>query len=138
MPSVLEHSNHPEDVDNAWRADANCKGLYRHINFFPTGRKDESQDAALALCEDCPVRRECLDDALLYPSIMDKGIRGGMTEDERVEYRRERGIKPSPKPINHGTQGGYRTHLRRDEAPCHDCRLAGNAARLENERKNQY
>ena len=31
------------------------------------------------------------------------------------------------RPIEHGTNNGYRQHYRRDEVPCEECRLAHNA-----------
>ena len=36
---------------------------------------------------------------------------------------------PKPRPINHGTLGGYRTHYRRGEPLCDACRDAARAAR---------
>lgn len=36
---------------------------------------------------------------------------------------------PKPRPINHGTLGGYRTHYRRGEPICDACRDAQRAAR---------
>lgn len=43
------------------------------------------------------------------------------------------GKPPSPgrprQPINHGTPAGYRTHNRRNEPPCDECRLAYNESR---------
>ena len=42
-------------------------------------------------------------------------------------YRRRMGLaanKQPPRPIAHGSQGGYRAHLRRGDAPCAACRQA--------------
>jgi len=40
------------------------------------------------LCEDCPVRRECLEAALADPELI--GLWGGSTEAERREIRQRR------------------------------------------------
>lgn len=34
---------------------------------------------------------------------------------------------PKPRPIRHGTHGGYNTHRNRDEKPCGACRAAERA-----------
>lgn len=43
-----------------------------------------------------------------------------------------------PKPINHGTDGGYRAHRRRGEDACHSCAQAASLAKqLRDERSRQ-
>lgn len=41
---------------------------------------------------------------------------------------------PLPKPINHGTNGGYLAHLRRGQEACDDCRTAHTASRAARKR----
>ena len=45
---------------------------------------------ALRLCVLCPVRRQCLQEAMEIPETMDYGIRGGLYDAERRTARRER------------------------------------------------
>ena len=46
-------------------------------------------------------------------------------------------VATGPKPISHGTQGGYRTHQRRGEKPCESCAAAYVVARSERRRKRK-
>lgn len=119
---------------DAWRADAACRDLDPN-QFFPVGSRDLAalRTTALAkrICRTCPVRRECLIDALDDPATQDLGIRGGLTEDERALLRQGRPAQPSP--INHGTEAGYAAHRRRDEQPCDAC--TGAATRANSERR---
>ena len=56
--------------------------------FFPD--KGGSVKPAKRVCARCPVRVECLDDALACMPTHDDGIRGGLTLTERRALRRER------------------------------------------------
>lgn len=47
-------------------------------------------DLAIAVCERCPVRYECLADALDTPADQDHGIRGGLTRNQRNGLRGQR------------------------------------------------
>lgn len=69
----------------AWHAEAACRGQgtrgwFPSRGYLPTGR---------ALCEECPVRQDCLDDALGDPTR--QGIWGGLSEGQRQELRQGRG-----------------------------------------------
>ena len=69
-----------------WSAGANCGfGKASPDALFVEG---SAQRAARAICHDCPVRLECLADAL--DSRMDFGVWGGMTERERRALLRRR------------------------------------------------
>jgi len=46
------------------------------------------ESAALAVCKPCPARIACLNDALALRPSRDRGVAGGLTEDERARYRR--------------------------------------------------
>jgi hypothetical protein len=68
----------------AWHADAACAGQPVDV-FFPAAGK--SAAAALAICDNCPVRSTCLAEAIADPGL-DYGVRGGMTARARRRARR--------------------------------------------------
>lgn len=69
-----------------WKAHAACRGS--DVNFFP-GRGDHLGVAACrAICAGCPVRDDCLAEALETASLI--GIWGGTSEKERRALRRQR------------------------------------------------
>jgi WhiB family redox-sensing transcriptional regulator len=67
----------------AWHADAACRGLPREW-FFPG--LGQSTRRAVAVCNTCPVRTECLDEALADPEL-DHGIRAGLAPRTRAAMR---------------------------------------------------
>ena len=67
----------------AWQRKAACRGKGCDP-WFATTR--EAEDAARAVCEPCPVRRECLAYALGAPELV--GIWAGTDEQERRRMRR--------------------------------------------------
>ena len=58
-----------------WREDAACAPEDQDIFF-----EKEHEARAKAICKFCPVRLECLNNAVYY---RDGGVRGGMNEKER-------------------------------------------------------
>lgn len=70
-----------------WHARAACAGADLDL-FFPG--KGKPTRHALAMCETCTVRRECLDEALADDPSLDHGIRGGMVARARSQMRRDR------------------------------------------------
>lgn len=70
-----------------WRHRAACRGADPEA-FYPAGEPadpfDERNLTALVLCAGCPVRAQCLDEAL---GRIPDGIAGGMTAGQRREYR---------------------------------------------------
>jgi hypothetical protein len=70
-----------------WRHRAFCRGVDPEI-FFPVGEPadpfDERNLTALALCAACPVRAQCLAEAL---DRIPDGVVGGMTAGQRRDYR---------------------------------------------------
>jgi WhiB family redox-sensing transcriptional regulator len=66
-----------------WQRRAACRGNGTD-RWFPTSR--EADEAARAVCEPCPVRRECLAYALASPELV--GIWAGTGERERRRLRR--------------------------------------------------
>ena len=74
----------------SWRESAACRS-YDSEFFFPigkTGRATAEIQRAKAVCAACPVRAECLANAL--ETHQDYGIWGGCDEDERRALRRQR------------------------------------------------
>jgi hypothetical protein len=70
-----------------WRARAACRGVDPEL-FFPAAERGPVRAvqvaAAKAVCAGCPVRAECLDEAL---ARIPYGIAGGLTENERRRLR---------------------------------------------------
>ena len=72
--------------DDDWRASAACKGrgdvMFLGV-FAPLAKK---------ICADCPVKADCLTDALATERWGDErchaGVRAGMTPNELINYRR--------------------------------------------------
>lgn len=106
-----------------WQDSAACIGADTAI-FFP--ESGDHVGPAKAICRACPVREQCLADALERGEV--HGVWGGLSVKERRKYRRQHGLlrKPGgqPQPINHGTNGGYHTHRRRGQQPCDACSQA--------------
>ena len=87
--------------------------------FFPASTDHAAIQHAKALCHTCPAQAACLELAMRNEHGNAKGrdgIYGGTTPAERA--RMDRG---KPRPVSHGTEGGYRTHKRRGEEPCPEC-----------------
>lgn len=68
-----------------WHRDAACSGT--PLGWWFPGRGDSTSEAK-RLCSTCPVRAECLAEALADPEL-DHGVRAGMTAPERRRMRRE-------------------------------------------------
>lgn len=73
-----------------WREQSACRLPNVPLWIFFPGRGDlEATNAALAVCDTCPVKSDCLD-AHLHERF---GVWGGTTENQRREIRRERGLE---------------------------------------------
>lgn len=109
-----------------WQDRAACLDADPEL-FYAPGDWDHAPARAAAAktwCATCPVRTECLDDALRGD---DKhGIRGGMTPTERDHHKRSARRR---QPITHGTEKGFLQHKRRGERPCLPCADANSTAR---------
>jgi len=68
----------------AWRQQAVCRGLDPDM-FVPGTESDDTVGDAVAVCAGCPVRLDCLAEALADPRIV--GVWGGTTTWERRELR---------------------------------------------------
>lgn len=103
----------------AWVLEAACRGLDPRL-FYPERGGDTTQ--AKAVCASCPVSAQCLEQAYRDD---EPGVWGGTSAKQRREQGAggQRGPR-RPRPINHGTLGGYTTHRRRGEEACDGCKSA--------------
>lgn len=102
----------------AWMDEGACCGTDPEI-FFPGAGMHQDREAK-AICAECPVVDTCLAYA------MDHGLRGVWGNTNERERRRLRPTQPGPDrgPIDHGSTGGYKAHLRRGEKACPECSAA--------------
>ena len=123
--------------DDAWFKRAACEGyapMFDPPEPMPrslTGTQREIAKAAeeerlhrlSLICKRCPVADRCEQD---WKPGRDEGYRNGR-QLPPIEKQRGRGTDQK-----HGTEGGYKTHRRRGEQACFECREAnrlGRAAR---------
>ena len=71
----------------SWAEQAECKDHPENLWF---GAGPGKQERALAICNRCPVKKECLEDALATPMSNDHGTRGGTSARERDRMRAAR------------------------------------------------
>ncbi len=86
--TILASSLALANADYTWRSLAVCRGTDPDL-FFPVGTTGQAlvQIArAKEVCDECPVRVECLDYALA--TNQDSGIWGGLDEEQRRSIRR--------------------------------------------------
>ena len=83
------HANdYPRPMPDDWRTHAACRGMDPRIFYPPRGEGSVGwAQHAKSICARCPVKAECLDDAL-GPPFEPEGIRGGLTAKERRNLRR--------------------------------------------------
>jgi WhiB family redox-sensing transcriptional regulator len=70
-----------------WHDEALCRESDDMAPWFPT--RGQSNQPALDICGRCPVRNECLTEAIADPTL-DHGVRGGATANDRKTMRRNR------------------------------------------------
>lgn len=83
------------DAEGGWRARAACKDADPELFFPPPSDAEKAARRAKAICAGCPVRPECLAEAL--GNRIEFGVWGGLTEDERKSERprrRHRAVSP--------------------------------------------
>jgi WhiB family redox-sensing transcriptional regulator len=131
-------------VANAhWRRLAACGGIDPNI-FFPPYYNAAHAKKALRICSECPVRLECLKDAVT--EYQEFGIFGGTTPNERKRLVYGNGRPPRatkrPPPVP-GTAGHSMQHRKLGEPQCEDCMEYNSVknkeykARKKRERKEQ-
>lgn len=99
-----------------WQLHALCRGDENPDAWFADGTKDDRAELARAqaICRRCPVIEQCAE--LGRKASNGFGVWGGVHPKSRGGYR--------PTHIEHGTVRGYRTHRRRSEEACAECRAA--------------
>lgn len=128
-----------------WDNRAACRGASLEL-FFPDqisgGGAAVAYGYAKRWCQVCPVRWECLDEAMeLEGSASGKyryGVYGGLDPNERAELHRETQPKVSTHPAGaacreeRGTAAGYQRHGVAGEAACGDCKAGAARTRSKN------
>lgn len=75
-------------TDTNWRLRAECRNLGPEL-FYPEQGDHHTAKRAIMICEACPVKKACLEDALSDEADVDKyGIRGGLTPKARRRIRK--------------------------------------------------
>ena len=80
--------------DKPWWEYASCNGQHPLFDddsedYFGRNAQARAREIAKAFCRDCPVRLECLEDALRYGDS--DTIRGGLTAQERARLQGRNG-----------------------------------------------
>ena len=95
-----------QETSREWRSRAACRDVDAEL-FFPVAEAGPAYAAqvaqAKAVCAGCPVRAECLDEALAH---IPYGIAGGLTEHERRALRRTRRVPTTPDELSDVTLAG--------------------------------
>ncbi|MDP9074479.1 MAG: WhiB family transcriptional regulator, partial [Actinomycetota bacterium] len=85
--TVTQNSTCDWDTDD-WRRQAACRNTAPDL-FFPVGVTGQALDqieAAKSVCQQCSVKLDCLEFALV--TNQESGVWGGTTEEERRKVRR--------------------------------------------------
>lgn len=98
-------------------AEALCSQTDPEI-FFP--EKGGETMTAVQVCRRCPVQATCLQWAIDNNETY--GVWGGMSYRSRIQLQQDR----TSGETWHGTNAGYRRHLRYGQEPCDPCREAYN------------
>jgi len=84
-------------IDETWRDSAACRGM--SLALFFSDKSGQLLRKGREVCESCPVRSECLEDAIeqeLHGNYQVHGLRGGYSRPERlglINHRRKTGGK---------------------------------------------
>jgi WhiB family transcriptional regulator, redox-sensing transcriptional regulator len=106
----------------AWIYRAACASTDPEAFFPLEGGGYEAKKHALATCQGCPVRQDCLQYAL--ENALDFGIYGGVTAKERKALGRPPKQRSELTLLGCGTAAGYRRHRVRGEQACRPCKDA--------------
>jgi hypothetical protein len=106
-----------------WKRRASCRDVpLKHFFYLQTDTEQVTPFVA-ELCGGCPVRHDCLKEALETRSV---GIWAGTTTAERRRpIRDDRELRN--RVVECGMYSGYQKHLRDKTPPCHACKVARNA-----------
>jgi WhiB family redox-sensing transcriptional regulator len=85
---------HPVHDQWEWQYEGACVGTDPESFFLEENMRGKNktmrEQTAIALCNTCPVKKECLDHALKVPEIY--GVWGGMTEEQRLALSKRLGL----------------------------------------------
>jgi WhiB family redox-sensing transcriptional regulator len=84
---LTDKSQYEPGDANAWRGRVACTSAAPEV-FYPEKEDSEQGDEAKALCAECPIQEDCLEDALVKREKF--GIWGGKTSRERKRILRRR------------------------------------------------
>jgi Transcription factor WhiB len=85
----------PRGVVSDWSDDAACRGFPTEW-WFPASGDVLAGEVAAAICRRCPVRRECLAEALAVEDDFSRhGILGGLTPQRRAQLAPRRLVEQS-------------------------------------------
>lgn len=123
-----------------WRDSAACRDMAPMFDVYIDGETEQQRTgrhtAARAICNhECPVKADCKAE---FDPLLDGGVRFGYVIglSRNVPAGGGRGrVGKEMKPIKHGTATGYRIHLRRQEQPCQQCRIAESEYRQDRKAK---
>lgn len=77
-----------------WQFEGACNGAETNEFFLEDSMRGKTKRTrelnAVAICNTCPVKQQCLDHALSVPEVY--GVWGGMTEDQRLTLSKKLGI----------------------------------------------
>jgi WhiB family transcriptional regulator, redox-sensing transcriptional regulator len=88
---ILDMAKPEEDSPTAWMARGKCRE-YPPSTFFPDN--GSGVEAAIRICEGCPVKAPCLEYALL--NRIEHGVWGGASERQRRRLIRQRRLDGVP------------------------------------------
>jgi WhiB family redox-sensing transcriptional regulator len=81
----------------SWQFEGACNGADPESFFLEPNQRGDSkrnkEKNAIALCNTCPVKKQCLDHALSVPEVY--GVWGGMNEESRAQLATSLGISYS-------------------------------------------
>ena len=92
------------NVDTGWMEKAACRGEPTELFFFDERIERKRVAEAKAVCDKCPVWKNCLNYAIETP--IDFGIWGGFTskERERLRWRQQKARQSAPRPKSGGAR----------------------------------
>jgi WhiB family redox-sensing transcriptional regulator len=77
-----------------WQFEGACNGADSESFFLEPNQRGDSkrtkENKAIALCNTCPVKKQCLEHALSVPEIY--GVWGGINEENRAKLANSLGI----------------------------------------------
>lgn len=101
-----------------WEKRASCLG-FPAVIFYPEDIKPETSAQALEICRNCPVRLQCLEQALIRNES--EGIWGGTLPQERRSIRRKKITASKYLQVRCGTEDGYQRHKKTGQEICEEC-----------------